>query len=92
MEINETSPDIPCTACRYCTEGCPKKIAIPDVFAIRNRQLTTGRLDAAKEEYAALTAESGKASDCILCGQCEKVCPQKLEITKLLKDCAQTLE
>ena len=88
QEIFNKSSDIPCTACRYCTEGCPASIPIPDIFAIRNRQLTSGQLEAAKEEYGKLTP----ASACVGCGQCEAVCPQKLNIISLLKDCAGIYE
>lgn len=30
---------IPCTGCSYCTEGCPKKIAIPQYFSIYNEDM-----------------------------------------------------
>ena len=36
QEIFHSKNLIPCTACRYCTDGCPKHISIPDLFAIMN--------------------------------------------------------
>ena len=36
QEIFHKMNMIPCTACRYCVEGCPKQISIPDLFAIMN--------------------------------------------------------
>lgn len=36
QEIFHSKDLIPCTACRYCTDGCPKHISIPDLFAIMN--------------------------------------------------------
>lgn len=92
QEIFNKSTDVPCTGCRYCVEGCPRNIAIPDIFAARNKQLTLGQIEEAKADYAKLTLATGKASACIGCKQCEKVCPQKLEITALLKDCAANFE
>ena len=77
--------DIACTACHYCTEGCPMSIAIPEYFAMMNR-----KADGA--EYTAQTVESGKASDCIECGQCEEHCPQHLPIIDLLKKVAAAYE
>ena len=89
QEIFNKSADIPCTACRYCTEGCTKNIQIPDVFAVRNKQIYSGRLDEAKSDYSALEV---KASACIGCGQCEKVCPQKIDIINQLKICKEMFE
>lgn len=89
QEIFNKAGDIPCTACRYCMEGCPKGIRIPDIFAIRNKQIFSGKLDEAKAEYASLGLE---ASGCIGCGQCERVCPQKIDIVNQLKICAGIFE
>ena len=87
---------VPCTACRYCVEGCPMQIAIPDIFEMYNRKKKAELLrrwrDPSKEDYAAFTATHAKASDCIECGQCEGACPQHLEIISLLKDVAETFE
>ena len=39
---------IQCTACLYCTEGCPKKISIPDLFSCMN---TKKRYNDWNEDY-----------------------------------------
>lgn len=78
---------IPCTACRYCTDGCPKHISIPDLFACLNGKRNFKDWNAAWY-YMVHTQGAGKASDCVECGKCEKVCPQRLEIRKLLKEVA----
>lgn len=86
------SATIPCTACRYCVEGCPKKIPIPEIFSAMNKRLGSGQLAEASEDYLKATEGKGKASECIACGQCERACPQHLEITKHLKECEDALE
>ncbi len=92
QRILGNSATIPCTACHYCTEGCPKQIPIPDIFKAMNMYLGNGQKEAAKKEYLAITKDGHKASDCIACGQCERVCPQHLPIINNLKQCSKILE
>ena len=86
------SSTIPCTACRYCVNGCPKRINIPEIFAAANRHLGNGQTRQAIENYQKATQNGGLASSCVKCGQCERACPQHLPITKHLKECAKLLE
>ena len=88
QELMNGIKSIPCTACHYCTAGCPKKISIPEIFAARNQQLVWGQLEEGSRQYSELVKSSGKASDCIACGQCERACPQQLDVITRLKDCA----
>lgn len=80
---------IPCTACHYCTAGCPKKIPIPEIFAARNKQLVWGQLEEGRKEYGRVTDGVGAAADCIACGQCERACPQQIDVIDRLKNCAE---
>ncbi len=86
-------PQIGCTACRYCTDGCPMNISIPDVFRAVNTMKLYGDEFRPKSFYRGLIGRGyGRASDCIACGQCEGVCPQHLPIIELLKDAAEKLD
>ena len=92
QEILGHSAAIPCTACHYCTKGCPKNIPIPEIFAAANQQLVSGQQAEAEAAYAQATAAGSRASDCIGCKQCEEACPQHLPVTRLLDQCAGMLE
>ena len=77
---------IPCTACHYCTGGCPMNIPIPEIFTVFNRKKGSAEFRT-RREYTIVTTDRGKASDCIQCGQCEGACPQHLPIIELLQGC-----
>lgn len=83
---------IPCTACRYCVEGCPIKISIPDLFSCYNAKVQFQDWNAGYYYNVHTKNGNGKASDCIKCGKCEQICPQHLEIRELLTKVAEVFE
>ena len=78
VEIFRKQDLIPCTSCRYCTDGCPKHISIPDLFAIMNTKHThhdwnadyyyedvhTGPAPAPRTASAAASASASAPSTC----------------------------
>ena len=86
---------IPCTSCRYCIEEneCPKGIRIPDMFSSLNAHEAFHNWNTGYYYDNVLTGNGhAKASECIRCGKCERVCPQHLPIRELLQQVAKTFE
>ena len=83
---------IGCTGCRYCVDGCPMGILIPDLF--HSLDFRSERHDWNQDRYyrTVLTKDHGKASDCIRCGACEMSCPQNLPIRDYLEQIAERFE
>ena len=83
---------VPCTACHYCTDGCPQQIAIPEYFNLYNALQQFPKQGSSKLYYDLLAKNHGKAGECIECGQCETQCPQHIHIIDNLKKVATAFE
>ena len=90
-EILKKLGGIPCTACRYCVAGCPMHISIPDLFSCYNAKVQFQDWNS-NMYYRVHTSNNGKASDCIKCKQCERICPQHLPITEYLEKVSKEFE
>ena len=88
-EIFKAQDIIPCTACKYCIDGRPMNISIPDLFACMNAKKPFHDWNSSYYYNKVHTQNGGKASDCIKCGKCEKACPQHLQIRELLEEVAK---
>ena len=78
---------VPCTACRYCVDGCPAGLDIPMLLAAYNAFRLSS---SAAERIEALAAEKQPAA-CVACGQCVKACPQGIDVPAHLKAFADGL-
>lgn len=97
VELLKAVPQIPCTACRYCTDGCPMHINIPEIFKAVNGYKQYGNAAGTDKPYnmgayARATKDGGKASECLQCGACEAHCPQHIGIIEELKTAAAAYE
>lgn len=90
MQIAETLKDaLPCTACRYCCDGCPKGINIPQMINSYNNLKFAPSLNV-KMSLDAVDA-GHQPSACIKCGKCKKICPQNIDIPDALEKLSDML-
>ena len=75
---------VPCTACRYCCDGCPAGLDIPLLLSIYNDL----RCDSAGGVIATMRLEALEHHplECVSCGQCSAICPQNIDIPAALAD------
>ncbi len=93
-EMIKSEIRVPCTACRYCVDTCPKGIAIPDYFKLYNRYMRFKGLGKWRltDGVNELSKEHGVPSDCIACGACESHCPQNIKVIDALAEIAEVLK
>ena len=89
VDILNAVPTAPCTACKYCVEGCPMGIRIPNMISVLNEMRRYGVNEKTMGSYKFAKGDGADAADCIGCGQCETACPQHLEIPALLAELTQ---
>ena len=83
MDIAENlKQGVPCTACRYCCDGCPAGLNIPYLLQCYNDFVFDSTMTPSMKIDA---LEDTKRPDaCIGCGQCSITCPQKIDIPSTL--------
>ena len=86
-----SSAVLPCTACRYCTTHCPKHLDIPALIKLYDEHRFTGGGFIAPMVVGTLPEEK-RPSACIGCRSCEKVCPQQIKISEVMKDFSERLK
>ena len=81
---------LPCTACRYCTEKCPRGLNIPNLLEIYNEYCFTGGGFLPAMQLSVFP-EDKQPKACIGCRSCEAVCPQQIKISEAMKDFAEKM-
>jgi predicted aldo/keto reductase-like oxidoreductase len=86
---------IMCTGCNYCAP-CPRGVNISGCFAAYNMSYAVGFI-AGVQQYITSTGASNpekcySGRRCVKCGECERKCPQRIEIIRMLEIVTRRME
>ena len=92
LETAEGMKDsVPCTACRYCTGGCPQRLDIPKLLSLYNdMRFSPGSINVSMTVDS--LAESERPSACVSCGNCTRICPQKIDVSQAMRHFSELLD
>ena len=75
---------IPCTACRYCCDGCPQELDIPALLSACNDARFAPNIAVAMRMEA--LPKDKLPTACIACGACSRICPQHIDIPAIMQE------
>ncbi len=80
-----------CTGCGYCMP-CPAGVDIPACFRAWNTYYAYQNYNVVKWNWEEGIGEEKQPKNCIKCGKCEAVCPQKISIREDLQKAQEDLD
>jgi len=89
-QIFKTRTKVSCTECGYCIT-CPQKIPIPFILNIYNDAYMFNAFEQSRWMYRVFVKPENRAENCTACGECEKKCPQNIQIARVLEEAHKIL-
>lgn len=82
---------LPCTACGYCADHCPKGLTLPWIVGQYNEMMYTGGGKTLPWQMRSLKGEKSPLA-CIECHACDRCCPQGIKVSGVIDTFSKMLK